>query len=111
LHEKKGDVGISELSMLRAQHGLLCYAIQKMSGAYQLVIFISTAFYVLEVTFSLYNALLVFIVTVRAWDTQTIIIFIHANLLWAVLLIYNFSHLAWQCEKLATEVKLSKINM
>jgi hypothetical protein len=101
---KKGDMCIYELSKLRRHHELLCCAIQKMNSGYQPVVFISTAFYMLEVTFSLYKALLVFIVTVRAWDTQTIIIFIIANLLWAILLMYNFAHLAWQCEKLATEV-------
>jgi hypothetical protein len=104
LHVKKGEVGISELSKLRAQHELLCCTIQKISSAFQLVLFISTTYYILEVTFSLYNSLQIIILSLRQWNTQSIVIGINANLSWALLLAFNFAHLAWQCEQLAIEV-------
>lgn len=111
MHEKEGKVGISELSKLRSQHQLLCYAIQKISSAYQLVIFISTAYYIFEVTFSLYNTSQVIILSLRQLNTQNHFILFNANMSWALLLVYNFSHLAWQCENLATEVvpKITKL--
>jgi hypothetical protein len=96
--------------MLRVQHDLLCYTIQKISSAHQFVLFISTAFYIFELTYITYNTLQYFITTQRFWNTIAIVFIIYANLIWILLLICSLSHLAWQCEKLATEVKFSQIN-
>jgi hypothetical protein len=103
-NEKKGEVGISELGNLRAQHEFLCSALENISNAFQLVIFISTAFYIFEVTFSIYATLQVIISSLRDWNIQRIVIGVTANFSWALLLVYNFSQLAWQCEQLAIEV-------
>jgi len=106
---KDGDLGISELSMLRVQHDCLCYTIQKISSAHQFVLFISTAFYIFELTYITYNTLQYFITPQRFWNTIAIVFIIYANFFWILLLIFSLSHLAWQCEKLAAEVKLSEI--
>jgi hypothetical protein len=90
--------------MLRDQHELLCDTIKKISSANQLVLFISTTYYILEITFSLYNTSQIIISSLHQWNTRSIIIGINANLSWALLLAYNFAHLAWQCEKLSVEV-------
>jgi hypothetical protein len=73
--------------------------------------FISSTFYILEVTYGMYNTLRLILSPPIQWNTLTIFIVVTANLIWAVLLVYALSHLAWQCEKLATEVKCSNINI
>jgi hypothetical protein len=105
IHEEKDALDISELSKQRTQHEFLCNTIRKISSAYQLVLFISTTFYIFEVTYSMYNTIQLIISPPSQWDTLQIFIVINANLIWAVFLVYNLSYLAWQCEKLATEVK------